>query len=65
MVERAAGHRWNVIAKTLTSSDGVFYVQSLARGNGRYRARVVHGATSLAYDSTPIPPRRTHLFDTG
>lgn len=65
VVQRAAGRSWKTVAKALTASDGVFYVRFRARGNGRYRAHIVHGATSLAYDSTPIPPRRTHLFNSG
>ncbi len=65
VVERAAGRRWQRVTTTLTGSDGVFEVRFHARGNGVYRARVVQGPTSLAYDSRPIPPRRTHLFNSG
>lgn len=65
VVQRATGHGWKTVAKTLTASDGVFYVRFRARGNGRYRAQIARGATSLVYDSTPIPPRRTHLFSSG
>jgi hypothetical protein len=60
-VERAAGRRWKVISTTRTASDGVFDVTFRARGNGLYRAQIAHGATSLAYKSTPIPPKRTNL----
>jgi hypothetical protein len=64
-VERAEGPSWKRVATIPTGPDGVFYVKFRARGNGRYRARVVNGAVSLTYDSTPIPPRRTHLFYSG
>lgn len=65
IVERRAGRRWQQVTTTLTGSDGVFEVHFKAGGNATYRARVAHGPTSLAYDSTPIPPRRTHLFNSG
>ncbi|MGI8412584.1 MAG: hypothetical protein ACR2QA_08820 [Solirubrobacteraceae bacterium] len=65
VVERHTGHRWMRMAQIRTGSDGVFYVRFRATGNGLYRARVLGGAVSLPYDSTPIPPRRTHLFSSG
>lgn len=61
VVERRAGHRWRELTAVQTGSDGVFRVRFRARGNGIYRARVVRGPVSLAYDSRPIPPSRTHL----
>jgi hypothetical protein len=64
-VQRQAGRRWTNVTTTVTGSDGVFYVRIRAHGNGLYRAQVVGGPTSLPYDSRPIPPRRTHLFNTG
>lgn len=65
VVERGAGRGWKRIATLRTGSDGVFLLPFRARANGRYRARVAHGPVSLAYDSTAIPPRRTHLFYSG
>jgi hypothetical protein len=65
LVQRAHGRRWRVVASARTGSDGVFEVRFHARGNGFYRAVAIGGPTSLAYDSRPIPPRRTHLFNTG
>jgi hypothetical protein len=64
-IQRASGHSWKTIATARTGLDGVFYVRVRARRNGLYRARVARGPTSLAYDSKPIPPRRTRPFDTG
>ncbi len=60
LVQRATGRRWIQVAKARTGADGVFMVRFPARGNGRYRARVVHGPTSVAYYSAPIPAQRTH-----
>jgi polysaccharide biosynthesis protein PslG len=62
-VERQAGSRWVRVATVRTGSDGVFTARFAARGNGTYRARVSGGPTSLSYNSRPIPPRRTHLFN--
>ena len=63
IVERAAGRRWVRVATARTGSDGVFYVRFGARGNGFYRAHVSGGPTSFTYNSRPIPPKRTHLFN--
>ncbi len=65
VVERAAGRGWKQVARALTGSDGVFEVHFGAQANGVYRARVVHGDVSLAYNSAPIPGKRTHLFYSG
>ncbi|MGI8904001.1 MAG: hypothetical protein ACR2IP_10165 [Solirubrobacteraceae bacterium] len=65
VVERASGRGWKQIANVRTGADGIFLTRFQAGTNGRYRARVEHGPVSLAYDSTPIPPRRTHLFYSG
>ncbi len=62
VVERASGRRWRQVGTSVTGSDGVFTARFRATGNGRYRARVIGGPTSLAYDSRPIPPKRTHLY---
>jgi hypothetical protein len=62
VVERLKGRRWVGVASTRTGPDGVFYVHFGARQNGLYRAVVSGGPTSLEYDSRPIPPRRTHLY---
>jgi hypothetical protein len=62
VIERASGRQWRNAATTLTGPDGVFTARFRASGNGVYRARVLGGLTSLAYDSRPIPPVRTHLF---
>jgi hypothetical protein len=62
VVERPVGRSWGTVATLRTGSDGIFMVRFRAHGNGLYRAQVVGGPTSLAYDSRPIPPRRTHLF---
>jgi hypothetical protein len=64
-VERDVGGRWRALATVRTGSDGVFEVHFRASTNGTYRAVVVHGPASLPYSSTPIPPKRTHNFDTG
>jgi hypothetical protein len=61
-VERGFGRAWRVVAAVRTGADGVFQVSFGTHGNGLYRARVAGGPTSLAYDSRPIPPRRTHVF---
>lgn len=62
MVQRAVGRRWRTVTQLLSSSDGVFYARIGASGNGLYRAQVIGGPTSLAYDSRPIPARRTHAY---
>lgn len=64
-VERASGRHWRVVAVARTGASGVFEARFRARGNGRYRAVAAHGPVSLAYNSRRIPPRRTHLFNTG
>jgi hypothetical protein len=61
VVERRTGARWIKVASARTGSDGVFTAAFSARGNAVYRARVSGGPTSLPYNSTPIPARRTHL----
>jgi hypothetical protein len=63
VVERQAGRRWVRVASVRTGAGGVFYARFGARGNAVYRARALGGPTSLPYDSRPIPPRRTHLFN--
>lgn len=63
VVQRAVGGRWRAVARLTTGSDGTFYVGFRARGNGLYRARVIGGPTSLAYDSKRIPPRQTHTYN--
>jgi hypothetical protein len=65
VVERAAGKRWQSLGTVRTASDGVFEFHFQARVNGTYRAVVVHGPTSLSYNSAPIPAKRTHDFSTG
>jgi hypothetical protein len=60
VVERQTGSRWRGVARVKTGSDGIFYARFRARRNGVYRARVIGGATSLPYDSRPIPARVTH-----
>jgi len=63
---RVGGHkRWKQIGTVRTGSDGVFRLHFKATRNGSYRAHVVHGPTSLAYYSAPIPPKRTHAFYSG
>ncbi|HEY2435966.1 MAG TPA: hypothetical protein VGH93_02215, partial [Solirubrobacteraceae bacterium] len=64
-VQRLSGGRWRTVATARSSRDGTFVVRFHAPGNGLYRARVLGGPTSLTYDSQSIPPRRTHLRNTG
>ena len=64
-VEREAGHHWLRVASAMTRTDGTFYVTFTASGNANYRAHVEQGPTSQTYNSTPIPPKRTHLFNSG
>jgi len=64
-VQVLSGKRWRTVATTFTATDGVFEVGFSARWNAFYRAQVSGGPTSLIYDSHPIPPRRTHLLNTG
>jgi hypothetical protein len=64
-VQRLSGRRWHTVATTFTARDGVFEVGFPARGNAFYRAQLRGGPASLIYDSHPIPPRRTHLLNTG
>jgi len=61
-VQHEVGSRWRTIGTVRTASDGVFEFHFRARGNGRYRAQIKHGMVSLGYDSTPIPPKRTHAL---
>jgi hypothetical protein len=63
VVERAVGRRWRTLTTVRTGRAGVFVAYFAARRNGVYRAQVVGGPTSLPYNSTPIPPRRTHLVN--
>jgi hypothetical protein len=63
-VQRAVGHRWRRVATTMSRRDGVFSVRIRAHRNGLYRA-TAHHLVSLAYNSKPIPPKRTHLFNSG
>ena len=62
LVQRRSRNGWSTVARLSAGSDGVFDARFGARGNGLYRARVVGGPTSLAYDSRPIPPRQTHNY---
>lgn len=64
-VQRLSGRRWRTVATTFTARDGVFEVAFSTRGNALYRAQLAGGPASLIYDSHPIPPRRTHLLNTG
>ena len=61
LVQQAVGRVWHTFAQVHTGADGVFSARTPATGNGLYRAQVVSGPTSLAYDSRPIPPKRTHI----
>jgi hypothetical protein len=65
VVQHAIGGRWRTVASTRSGSDGVFLVGFGARGNGLYRAKVVRGPTSLAYNSRPIPPINTRPINFG
>jgi hypothetical protein len=64
VVQRATGWGWRTVARRLTGADGVFSARFPASGNALYRARVLEGPTSLAYDSRPIPPKRIHAYNT-
>jgi hypothetical protein len=61
IVQRARGRGWTNVAWLRTGTDGVFEARFRAFGNGLYRAHVLGGPTSFAYNSRPIPPKRTHL----
>ncbi len=63
-VQRAVGHHWRRVATTTSGPDGIFSARIRAKRNGLYRAQAQH-LVSLPYDSRPIPPRRTHLFNSG
>lgn len=65
LVERKGQHGWKSLATVATGASGVFEYRFAASGNGTYRAVVRGGATSLPYNSTPIPGKRTHLFNSG
>jgi hypothetical protein len=65
VVERAHGSRWQQVAAATTGADGVFKVAIDGGPNGTYRARVIGGPTSLAYDSSAIPPVQTHPYTFG
>jgi hypothetical protein len=62
LIQRSTRGGWPTMARVRTASDGTFYRTFAASGNGIYRARVQAGATSLPYDSKPIPPARLHAF---
>jgi hypothetical protein len=62
-IQRQSGRRWISVATVRTGSDGVFNAAFAARGNATYRARASGGPTSLSYNSQPIPPKRTHVFN--
>jgi hypothetical protein len=62
VVEHFVGGSWRSVSTVSTGRYGVFAAYFRARGNGVYRAQMIGGSTSLAYNSRPIPPRRTHLF---
>jgi hypothetical protein len=64
-VQRLSGHRWRTVATVLSGPAGVFEARFRTRGNALFRATVVDGPTSLTYNSRPILPRRTHLFNSG
>jgi hypothetical protein len=59
VVQRATRGRWLTTARITSGPDGVFSVGFRTRGNGVYRANVLGGPISLAYDSRPIPARST------
>lgn len=65
VIQQLRNHHWGAVTTVRTGADGVFQAHFPARSNGTYRARVIGGPTSLAYDSKPIPPKRTHLFSPG
>lgn len=65
IVARLTHHRWARVATVHTAGDGVFTARFAAKGNGVYRASVIKGPLSLAYNSSPIPPKRTHLVNSG
>ena len=65
VVQRRGRRGWLRVASARTGTDGVFTARFSARRNGVYRARLSTGLSSLAYDSHPIPPRRTHLAYSG
>jgi hypothetical protein len=65
VVQHLVGKSWRRVATTTTGGDGVFQVALPVQTNGLYRAREVGGPYSLAYDAKPIPPKRTHLFNSG
>jgi hypothetical protein len=65
IVQRKIGGRWATLAQLRTAADGEFWKSFAANSTGIYRATVVGGPASLAYNSAPIPPRRTHLFHSG
>jgi hypothetical protein len=62
LVQRAVGSRWASVASLESDRHGIFTARFPASQNGLYRAQVPGGPTSLAYDSVPIPPRRTHAL---
>ncbi len=64
-VQRRSGRRWVRVAIVRSAADRTFFVRFGARGNGVYRAVVARGPVSLAYNSKPIPPRRTRAFNSG
>ena len=61
VIERSNQGAWQPLATVPTASDGVFDYHFAASTNGIYRAAVVAGPTSLAYNSTPIPAKRTPI----
>jgi hypothetical protein len=65
VVQHLVGKRWQQVATATTHADGVLLVALNVQRNGLYRAHVVGGPSSLAYDAKPIPPKRTHLFYSG
>ena len=63
-IQHAVGHRWRRLATTTSGRDGVFSIRIRAKHNGVYRAQADH-LISLPYNSRPIPPKRTHDFNSG
>ncbi|MGI8622843.1 MAG: hypothetical protein ACR2NB_04995 [Solirubrobacteraceae bacterium] len=61
VILRRTRGRWRTVARGRSGPDGIFQVRFAATRNASFAARVA-GRTSRAYDSTPVPPRRTHAF---
>jgi hypothetical protein len=59
-IQEGAGHGWKRVGTAHTGSDGIFQLRFPSTGNGTFRAIASGGATSLGYNSRPIPAVRTH-----